>query len=110
MYFVCPALTILISNHISSPSCRASDLSRTFFLSAFRFFLFAIFMADSLKSYIFAENQGFMDKKKLDRETALARFQTAKEKKRKCLAQLEKEMKEAYEKRTGQKAGYFFAL
>lgn len=44
------------------------------------------------------------------RKEALDRFQAARQMKRDCLAQLEEAMKEAYEKRTGEKADYFFAL
>jgi hypothetical protein len=44
------------------------------------------------------------------REEALMRFQKARQKKRDCIARLEKSMKAEYEKRTGKKAEYFFAL
>lgn len=51
-----------------------------------------------------------MKKNKITREEALAKLQAAKEKKRKCLKQLEKSMKEIYKKRTGKDAENFFAL
>lgn len=47
---------------------------------------------------------------KMTREEVLTKFQTAKEKKHKCLAELEKRMKATYEKQTGKKADKFFAL
>ena len=40
-------------------------------------------------------------KAKKTREEVLTKFQTAKEKKKECLVQLEKSMKEEYKKRTG---------
>ena len=43
-------------------------------------------------------------------EETLAKFKAAREKKRTCLANLEKSMKEAYKKRTGKEAETFFAL
>ena len=49
-----------------------------------------------------------MEKVKITREEALAKFQAAKNKKREC--QLEKSMKEIYKKRTGKEAENFFAL
>ena len=51
-----------------------------------------------------------MEKNKITREEALAKLQAAKEKKRECLKQLEKSMKEIYKKRTGKDAENFFAL
>ena len=47
---------------------------------------------------------------KSKREEVLARFQAARQMKRECLAELEQSMKETYEKRTGEKPDYFFAL
>ena len=44
------------------------------------------------------------------KEEALARFQQARQKKRDCIARLEKSMKADYEKRTGKTSNYFFAL
>ena len=55
-------------------------------------------------------NHKAMEKKKINREEALARLQAAREKKRECIARLEKSMKEAYRKRTGEDAKSFFAL
>lgn len=49
-------------------------------------------------------------KAKKTREEVLTKFQTAKEKKRECLVQLEKSMKEEYKKRTGKEVENFFAL
>lgn len=51
-----------------------------------------------------------MMKTKIKREEALAKFQAARERKRECLVQLEKSMKETYKKRTGKEAENFFAL
>ena len=51
-----------------------------------------------------------MVKTKATKEETLAKFQAAREKKRTCLANLEKSMKEAYKKRTGKEAETFFAL
>lgn len=51
-----------------------------------------------------------MTKAKITKEEALAKFQIAKEKKRECLVQLEKSMKETYKKRTGKEVENFFAL
>lgn len=51
-----------------------------------------------------------MVKTKVTKEETLAKFQAAREKKRACLAKLEKSMKEAYKKRTGKDAETFFAL
>lgn len=51
-----------------------------------------------------------MEKKKINREEALARLEAAREKKRECIARLRKSMKEAYRKRTGEDAKSFFAL
>ena len=45
-----------------------------------------------------------------NKQEALARFQAAKQKKKECLSQLEKDMKQTYEEKTGKKAEYFFAL
>lgn len=44
------------------------------------------------------------------REEVLARFQKARQKKRDCIARLEKSLKADYEKRTGKTPDYFFAL
>ena len=44
------------------------------------------------------------------KEEVLARFQEARQKKRDCIARLEKSMKADYEKRTGKTPDYFFAL
>lgn len=46
----------------------------------------------------------------ITKEEALARFQQAKQRKRERVAKLEKDMKAAYEKKTGKTADYFFAL
>lgn len=46
----------------------------------------------------------------MTREQAIERFQQAQQRKRECIARLEKSMKETYEKRTGKTADYFFAL
>ena len=51
-----------------------------------------------------------MEKVKITREEALAKFHAAKNKKRECLRQLEKSMKEIYKERTGKEAENFFAL
>ena len=51
-----------------------------------------------------------MGKVKITREEALAKFQAAKNKKRECLKQLEKSMKEIYKKETGKEAESFFAV
>ena len=51
-----------------------------------------------------------MVKTKATKEETLAKFKAAREKKRTCLANLEKSMKEAYKKRTGKEAETFFAL
>lgn len=51
-----------------------------------------------------------MEKTKVTKEKALARFKAAREKKRICLAHLEKSMKKAYKERTGKDAENFFAL
>lgn len=51
-----------------------------------------------------------MVKTKATKEETLAKFKEAREKKRTCLANLEKSMKEAYKKRTGKEAETFFAL
>lgn len=45
-----------------------------------------------------------MAKTKITKKEALDKFQAAREKKRKCLAQLEKSMKETYKERTGKEA------
>ena len=44
------------------------------------------------------------------KEDVLARFQEARQRKRDCIARLEKSMKADYEKRTGKSPDYFFAL
>ena len=51
-----------------------------------------------------------MAKTKITKKEALDKFQAAREKKRKCLAQLEKSMKETDKERTGKEAEKFFAL
>ena len=51
-----------------------------------------------------------MVKTKATKEETLAKFKAAREKKRTCLANLEKSMKEAYKKRTGKEAETFFPL
>ncbi len=51
-----------------------------------------------------------MEKAKITHEEAVAKFEAAKKKKRECLKQLEKSMKEIYKKRTGKEADKFFAL
>lgn len=48
-----------------------------------------------------------MVKTKATKEETLAKFKAAREKKRTCLANLEKSMKEAYKKRTGKEAETF---
>lgn len=40
----------------------------------------------------------------------MERFMKAKQRKRECLARLEKSMKEDYERQTGKSADYFFVL
>ena len=52
----------------------------------------------------------YIAKTKITKKEALDKFQAAREKKRKCLAQLEKSMKETYKERTGKEAEKFFAL
>lgn len=47
---------------------------------------------------------------KITKEDLLAKIKNAQEKKRLCLIQLEKNMKESYKKRTGKDAKNFFAL
>lgn len=51
-----------------------------------------------------------MAKERITQKEALAKFKSAKEKKRECLALLEKSMKETYKQRTGKEAKTFFAL
>lgn len=51
-----------------------------------------------------------MGKDKITRKEAVAKFQSAKEKKRECLKQLEKSKKEIYKEHTGKEAEKFFAL
>lgn len=51
-----------------------------------------------------------MCKQVLTKEEALKRFAASKDKKRKKIAQLEKELKRIYEEQTGLKANYFSAL
>lgn len=51
-----------------------------------------------------------MAKERITQKEALAKFKSAKEKKRECLASLEKSMKETYKQRTGKEAKTFFAL
>lgn len=67
----------------------------------------------SIKSYIFAPkktNIHTMQTIKQTREEAMARFMAAKAKKKARIAELEVKMKDEYEKETGLKANYFFAL
>ena len=45
-----------------------------------------------------------MGKDKITREEAVAKFQSAKEKKRECLKQLEKSMKRIHKEHTGKEA------
>lgn len=45
-----------------------------------------------------------------NKENVILRFKAAKERKKAIISELEKEMKENYEKRTGKKANYFFSL
>ena len=59
---------------------------------------------------IISEKLLFLQKAKKTREAVLTKFQTAKEKKKECLVQLEKSMKEEYKKRTGKEVENFFAL
>lgn len=59
---------------------------------------------------IFAKNGMSMAKERITKKEALAKFKSAKEKKRECLASLEKSMKETYKQRTGKEAKTFFAL
>lgn len=56
------------------------------------------------------ERTDVMVKTKATKEETLAKFQAARERKRVCLAKLEKSMREAYKKRTGKEADTFFAL
>ena len=51
-----------------------------------------------------------MGKDKMTREEVLIKLRAAKEKKRECLKQLEKSMKEIYKEHTGKEAKNFFAL
>ncbi len=51
-----------------------------------------------------------MCKQVLTKEEALKRLAASKDKKRKKIAQLEKELKRIYEEQTGLKANYFSAL
>ncbi len=51
-----------------------------------------------------------MEKSKINREEALAKFKAAKNKKQECLKRLEKSMKEIYKEQTGEEAKNFFAL
>lgn len=51
-----------------------------------------------------------MAKERITQKETLAKFQSAKEKKRECLASLEKSMKETYKQRTGKEAETFFIL
>ena len=46
--------------------------------------------------------------KDIKREEVLARWKAAREKRRMCIAQLEKSMREAYKKQTGKEATHFF--
>lgn len=55
-------------------------------------------------------NTSFNDMTDMTREEAMRRFMLAKQRKAEILAKLEKEMKEEYEKTTGLKANYFFAM
>ena len=60
-------------------------------------------------SYL-CKNGMYMAKERITKKEALAKFKSAKEKKRECLASLEKSMKETYKQRTGKEAKTFFAL
>lgn len=60
-------------------------------------------------SYL-CKNGMSMAKERITKKEALAKFKSAKEKKRECLASLEKSMKETYKQRTGKEAKTFFAL
>ena len=51
-----------------------------------------------------------MVKTKATKEETLAKFKAAREKKRTCLANLEKSMKEAYKKRTGKELSLIHIL
>ncbi len=51
-----------------------------------------------------------MEKVKVTRDTAMARFMAAKRKKQAYVKRLEEEMKAEYERRTGKKANYFEVL
>ena len=51
-----------------------------------------------------------MSNQVLTKEEALKRFAASKDKKRKKIAQLEKELKQIYEEQTGLKANYFSAI
>lgn len=46
----------------------------------------------------------------MTKEDIQKRFQKAKQRKRECIAKLEKTMKATYEEKTGKTADYFFAL
>ena len=61
------------------------------------------------KCYLCNKNEKAMTET-MDRDATLKRFQMARQRKRDCIARLEKSMKEEYEKRTGKTADYFFAL
>lgn len=57
------------------------------------------------------ENRLYMEKEKeIKREEVLARWEAARERKRTCLARLEKSMRETYKKKTGIEATRFFAI
>lgn len=58
----------------------------------------------------FVEKIQPMEKSKINREEALAKFKAAKNKKQECLKRLEKSMKEIYKEQTGEEAKNFFAL
>lgn len=67
-------------------------------------------MIISEKLLFLQKQRKYMMKAKKTREEVLTKFQTAKEKKKECLVQLEKSMKEEYKKRTGKEVENFFAL
>ncbi len=46
----------------------------------------------------------------MKREEVLARFKEAKRRKHEIVSEMEKTMKEQYERETGKKANYFFVL
>jgi len=61
-------------------------------------------LAVSAEIIIFAEET---ERKNMTREEILARFEASRQRKREAVARLEKELKEEYERQTGQQAKYF---